>query len=86
MRTQSAMVENLKAEITHLTEEKEQLLKLDDLTEHVAHLMMDKSELQSRLEASEVARDKDKEISLELESKLKEHVTRAENAYQTLLE
>lgn len=79
-------MESLKAEIAQLTAEREQLRRLEDLNEQVALLAADKSELQARLEASESARDNDKQVSVDMESKLKEHVTRAENAYQTLLE
>ncbi|KAK2467640.1 hypothetical protein APHAL10511_000495 [Amanita phalloides] len=86
LRSQSALVESLKAENAQLMEEKGQLLKLEDLEEQVALLAADKSDLEGRLEASEAARDKDKEVAVDMESKLKEHVSRAENAYQTLLD
>lgn len=86
LRSQNAAVDSLKAEIAQLVAEREQLRRLEGLNEQVALLAADKSELQDKLEASESARDNDKQVSVDMESKLKEHVTRAENAYQTLLE
>ncbi|KAF8347624.1 hypothetical protein F5887DRAFT_881870 [Amanita rubescens] len=65
---------------------RERLQSLEDLSEQVSQLAADKSELQGKLESSESARDSDKQAAVDLELKLKEHVARAENAYQTLLE
>lgn len=79
-------MDSLKAKIAQLTAEREQLRRLEDLNDEVAQLAADKSELQDKLEASESARDNDKQVAVDMELKLKEHVTRAENAYQTLLE
>ena len=79
-------MDSLKTEIAQLTAERERLQSLEDLSEQVSQLAAEKSELQGKLESSESARDNDKQAAVDLELKLKEHVARAENAYQTLLE
>ncbi len=76
---QKVEVDSLKTEIAQLTAERERLQSLEDLSQQV-------SQLQDKLESSESARDSDKQAAVDLELKLKEHVARAENAYQTLLE
>jgi len=84
LRSQNVEVESLKAEISQLVAEKEELESLQYLKGEIVQLEADKSELQIRLEALEAARDKDKQFAIDLDSKLKEHVIRSESSYQAL--
>jgi chromosome segregation ATPase len=85
LRSQNVTVDSLKDEIAHLTAEKEELENLKYLKDEIIQLEAEKSELQNRLEASEAARDKDRQFATDLELRLKEYVTRSEHSYQTLV-
>lgn len=85
LRTQNVAVDSLKDEIAQLTADKEELENLKYLKDEIIQLEAEKSELQSRLEASETARDQDRQFANDLELRLKEYVTRSEHSYQTLV-
>ncbi|PFH48812.1 hypothetical protein AMATHDRAFT_76526 [Amanita thiersii Skay4041] len=63
-----------------------QATQLDTLKDQIAQLNLEKAELQRKLEASETGRKDDRELALVVEMNLREHVSRAHAAYETIVE